>query len=145
MKKSQEHGQICCVWRTLGIHMILAPIMDVNNNPSNPIINLRAYSDNPNIVSDFGSEFIKGIQDNGLYACVKHFPGHGNTSVDSHTSLPTINSSFLELQKIELKPFKDAVDADVKMVMMGHIAMPALDSSGKPASHSYKITTDLLV
>ena len=80
--------------KALGIHMILAPIMDVNNNPSNPIINLRAYSDNPNIVSDLGSEFIKGIQDNGLYACVKHFPGHGNTSVDSHTSLPTINSSF---------------------------------------------------
>ena len=72
--------------KSLGIHMILAPIVDVNNNPNNPIINLRAYSDAADIVSDFGIQFIKGIQDNGLYACVKHFPGHGNTSIDSHTS-----------------------------------------------------------
>ena len=131
--------------KALGIHMILAPIVDVNNNPNNPIINLRAYSDDADIVSDFGIQFIKGIQDNGLYACVKHFPGHGNTSIDSHTSLPTINSPISELERVELKPFKDAVDNDVKMVMMGHIAMPALDSSSKPASHSYKITTELLV
>ena len=131
--------------KALGIHMILAPIVDVNNNPNNPIINLRAYSDDADIVSDFGIQFIKGIQDNGLYACVKHFPGHGNTSIDSHTSLPTINSSISELERVELKPFKDAVDNGVKMVMMGHIAMPALDSSSKPASHSYKITTELLV
>ena len=131
--------------KALGIHMIFAPVLDVNNNPNNPIINLRAYSDSPDIVSDFGLEFIKGVQDQGLYACPKHFPGHGNTSIDSHSSLPIITSPLADLNKIELKPFKDAVDNNVKMIMMGHIAMPALDKSKKPASHSYKITTDLLI
>ena len=131
--------------KALGIHIILAPVLDVNNNPSNPIINLRSYGDNSDIVSNFGLQFIKGIQDQGLYACPKHFPGHGNTSVDSHASLPLIKSSISELNNIELKPFKNAVDNNVKMIMMGHIAVPALDPSSKPASHSYKITTDLLV
>ena len=131
--------------KALGIHMIFAPVLDVNNNPNNPIINLRAYSDQPDIVVDFGIQFIKGIQDQGLYACPKHFPGHGNTSIDSHSSLPIITSSISDLNNIELKPFKSAIKNNVKMIMMAHIAMPALDSSKKPASHSYKITTDLLI
>jgi len=131
--------------KALGIHIIFAPVLDVNNNPSNPIINLRSYGDNSDIVSDFGLQFIKGIQDQGLYACPKHFPGHGNTSIDSHTSLPIIKSSLSDLNNIELKPFKNAVDNNVKMMMMAHIAVPELDFSSKPASHSYKITTDLLI
>jgi len=131
--------------KALGIHIIFAPVLDVNNNPNNPIINLRSYGDDSNLVSEFGLQFIKGIQDQGLYACPKHFPGHGNTSVDSHTSLPIINSSLSELNNIELKPFKNAVDNNVKMIMMAHIAVPKLDPSNKPASHSYKITTDLLI
>jgi len=131
--------------KALGIHMIFAPVLDVNNNSNNPIINLRSYSDSPDVVSDFGIQFIKGIQEQGLYACPKHFPGHGNTSIDSHTSLPIIRSSISDLNKIELKPFKNAVDNNVKMMMMAHIAMPALDASKKPASHSYEITTDLLI
>jgi beta-N-acetylhexosaminidase len=131
--------------KVLGIHMIFAPVLDVNNNSNNPIINLRAYSDNPDIVSEFGLQFIKGIQDQGLYACPKHFPGHGNTSIDSHTSLPIISSTITELNNVELKPFKDAVKNNVKMIMMAHIAMPALDKSRKPASHSHKITTELLI
>ena len=75
----------------LGVHVVFAPVLDVNNNPSNPIINLRAYSDIPNIVSEYGNSFINGIQDNGIFACAKHFPGHGNTNIDSHSSLPIIN------------------------------------------------------
>ena len=130
--------------KQLGIHMILAPVLDVNNNPKNPIINFRSYSDSPEIVSNYGIEFIKGIQDNGLYACAKHFPGHGNTSIDSHTSLPTINSSINELNKVELYPFLQSIKNDVKMIMIGHIAMPALDETLKPSSHSYEITTKLL-
>jgi len=130
--------------KQLGVHMILAPVLDVNNNPDNPIINLRAYSDDSNIVSEYGLQFIKGIEDQGLYACPKHFPGHGNTSIDSHTSLPIISSSKSELYEIELKPFKKAVDNNVKMIMTGHIAMPSLDNTNKPASHSFKITTELL-
>ena len=78
--------------KLLGVNMILAPVLDVNNNASNPIINFRSYSDNPSIVSEFGIEFIKGIQKTGLLACAKHFPGHGNTSIDSHSKLPIINS-----------------------------------------------------
>ena len=131
--------------KALGIHIIFAPVLDVNNNPNNPIINLRSYSDNPDIVSEFGLQFIKGIQDQGLYACPKHFPGHGNTSIDSHSSLPVINGSLSELNNVELKPFKDAVNNNVKMMMMAHIAVPALDPLIRPASHSYKITTDLLM
>ena len=130
--------------KVLGIHMILAPVMDVNNNPNNPIINFRSYSDSPTVVSDYGLEFIRGIQENGLYACAKHFPGHGNTSIDSHSSLPYINSSVEELNEIELRPFKNAVLNDVKMIMTGHISMPNLDESLSPASHSKKMTTNLL-
>ena len=130
--------------RAVGVHMALSPVMDINNNPNNPIINFRSYGDEPNTVSKFGIEFIKGCQDNEMYACVKHFPGHGNTNTDSHSHLPVIWGSKEELEKLELKPFKEAVKAGVKMVMVGHIAMPGLDSSHKPASHSYKICTTLL-
>ena len=145
-KNAYKQGKITAIEaKALGINIILAPVLDVNNNPKNPIINLRSYSDDPNIVTNFGLEFIKGIQDQGLFACPKHFPGHGNTSVDSHSSLPTINSTLEELKKVELKPFKNAVENNVKMIMIGHIAMPALDSSNKPATHSKKITTNLLI
>ncbi len=130
--------------RAIGVHVTFAPVMDVNNNPENPIINFRAYSDSPDLVSQFGTQFIQGSQENGLIACAKHFPGHGNTSTDSHSSLPTIQGNREELEKIELAPFKSAVEAGVKMIMVGHIALPGLDSSGKPASHSSLITTDLL-
>ena len=130
--------------RAVGVHIALSPVMDVNNNPENPIINFRSYSDNPNTVSEFGLEFINGCQSNNLYACIKHFPGHGNTSTDSHTSLPVISGTRDQLDSLELKPFKDAVESGVKMVMVGHIAMPGLDDPNVPASHSYKICTTLL-
>ncbi len=129
---------------SMGIHVIFAPVMDINNNPDNPIINFRAYSDDPQMVSAFGSSFIKGIQDGGAVACAKHYPGHGNTSTDSHTSLPTILGTKEEFNKMELYPFKRAIDADVGMIMVGHISMPGLDPSGLPASHSKMISSDLL-
>ena len=130
--------------KSIGVNIVLAPVLDINNNPRNPIINFRAYSDDPIIVSEFGNSFIKGIQKNNVFSCVKHFPGHGNTSIDSHTSLPSIPGSKTDLYKNELFPFKKAIDNGVKMVMIGHIAMPGLDDSNIPASHSKKITTDLL-
>ena len=130
--------------KNIGVNIVLAPVLDINNNPNNPIINFRAYSDDANMVSQFGNAFIKGIQKNNILSCVKHFPGHGNTSIDSHTSLPSIPGSKDELLNNELLPFKNAVDDGVKMVMIGHIAMPGLDDSNLPASHSKKITTDLL-
>ena len=128
----------------VGIHAIFSPIMDINNNPANPIINIRAYSDDPQLVSDFGVSFIKGIQDGGAIACPKHFPGHGNTSIDSHTSLPVIPGSKEELEKMELYPFKQAINAKAKMIMVGHLAIPGLDSTGTPSSHSKIISTDIL-
>ena len=129
---------------SVGIHTIFAPVMDVNNNPENPIINLRAYSDDPQVVSDFGVAFINGIQDAGAIACAKHFPGHGNTSTDSHTSLPTIPGDKTQLEKMELYPFQNAIDSDVKMIMVGHISVPGLDSSGTPSSQSEIISSEIL-
>ena len=130
--------------RALGVHITFSPVMDINNNPDNPIINFRSYSDNAETVSIFGTEFIKGAQENGLVACAKHFPGHGNTATDSHTSLPTIEGSKTKLKNLELIPFRSAINAGVEMVMTGHIALPGLDKSGTPASHSYAISTELL-
>ena len=130
--------------KSIGVHITLAPVMDVNNNPENPIINFRSYSDDPNMVIDYGNAFIKGVQDGGIYACAKHFPGHGNTNTDSHSSLPSIIGTREQLEAIELKPFKSAIDNGVKMIMVGHIAMPGLDPSNDPASYSKLITTTLL-
>jgi len=140
-----DQGRITAVEaRALGVHITFSPVMDINNNPDNPIINFRAYSDNAETVSKFGTEFIRGVQDNGLVACAKHFPGHGNTSTDSHSSLPSIAGSKTELMNLELKPFKAAINADVEMMMAGHIALPGLDGPGVPASHSHVISTKLL-
>ena len=140
-----EQGRITAVEaRALGVHVTFSPVMDINNNPDNPIINFRSYSDNPEIVTQFGTAFIKGAQDNGLVACIKHFPGHGNTATDSHTSLPFIDGSKEMLDELELYPFKEAIKSGVKMVMVGHIALPGLDDSGDPATHSSHIITELL-
>ena len=140
-----EQGRITALEaRALGVHVSFSPVMDINNNPENPIINFRAYSDNRETVSKFGSAFIQGAQDNGLVACAKHFPGHGNSDIDSHTSLPTISGSRAELDSLELYPFRTAVGVGIKMIMVGHIALPGLDESLDPASHSVAITTDLL-
>ncbi|MDP6853432.1 MAG: glycoside hydrolase family 3 N-terminal domain-containing protein, partial [Candidatus Marinimicrobia bacterium] len=144
-KLAYDQGKITALEaRALGVHITFAPVMDINNNPENPIINFRSYSDNPETVSTFGTEFIKGAQEYGLIACAKHFPGHGNTATDSHTSLPTIEGSRSELMHMELSPFRSAIDAGVEMMMTGHIALPGLDDSGLPASHSPLIGNKLL-
>ena len=130
--------------KSLGVHMIFAPVLDINNNPSNPIINLRSYGDKPQVVSDYGTQFFKGVQSQGVFACGKHFPGHGDTDTDSHSSLPTINVSKDTFYSNELIPFKRAIQEDIDMIMMGHLVVPSLDSSNKPATHSYPITTNLL-
>ena len=110
--------------KAIGVNFILAPVLDINNNKDNPIINFRSYGDNPNIVSKYGMPFIRGIQDQGLIACAKHFPGHGNTNTDSHTKLPIINVSKDELYSNELLPFMKAVENGVKSIMTGHIVLP---------------------
>jgi beta-glucosidase-like glycosyl hydrolase len=130
--------------KSIGVNFILAPVLDINNNKNNPIINFRSYGDNPKIVSKYGLPFIKGIQDQGLIACAKHYPGHGNTNTDSHTSLPIIDISKEELYTNELSPFKLAVDLGVKSIMTGHIVIPSIDNDNVPATFSKKIVNDIL-
>ncbi|HMK43718.1 MAG TPA: glycoside hydrolase family 3 N-terminal domain-containing protein [Dissulfurispiraceae bacterium] len=126
----------------IGINMPLLPVLDVNLNADNPIICTRAFSDDPQTVSDFGALYIKMLQSCALIACAKHFPGHGDTITDSHLELPAIRKEKQELMDCELKPFRDAISAGVKSIMVGHLLIPAL--SDKPASVSGEIVTDLL-
>lgn len=126
----------------IGINMPLIPVLDVNQNPDNPIICTRAFSDNADDVAWFGSKYIRILEDSGLISCGKHFPGHGDTAIDSHISLPVINKTRDNLVKNDLIPFIKAIKAGVSSIMIGHLTIPALDS--KPASLSKSIITDLL-
>lgn len=126
-----------------GINTILAPVLDINTNPKNPIIAARAFGEDRETVSFFGCEMIKTLQRSGIAACGKHFPGHGDTETDSHISLPAINRGLQGLKRDELYPFKQAIEAGVKMIMLGHLKVPALDPSGIPVSLSKKAVSFL--
>lgn len=129
----------------LGIHVNFAPCVDVNNNAKNPVINSRSFGSDPQKVANCATAYAKGMQDNGLMACVKHFPGHGDTKVDSHKDAPIINHSLQRLDSIELYPFEKLFNQNVDAVMVGHLLIPALDSAKDAiATCSKKITTDLL-
>jgi beta-glucosidase-like glycosyl hydrolase len=131
--------------RALGIHMTYAPVVDVNINPDNPIINVRSVGEDPELVSRIAEAFIKGCQDFGMIATAKHFPGHGDTDLDSHSVLATIEGDRDRLNKVELFPFQRAVDAGVQAIMTAHLRIPALDPTPDlPATLSYPILTDLL-
>lgn len=129
--------------RNYGINCDFAPVLDVNNNPENPIIGIRSYSDNPVLVSLFGNKMIDGLQESNVMACSKHFPGHGNTSVDSHYGLPKITSSYDELYQTELAPFISAIANGIDSIMTTHIIFSAIDEIF-PATLSEKVLTDLL-
>jgi beta-glucosidase-like glycosyl hydrolase len=131
--------------RAVGVHMTYAPVLDVNNNPDNPIINVRSFGEDPKQVARLGAAFIRGCQENGLIATAKHFPGHGDTDLDSHSVLPVIRGDRDRLDRIELFPFAAAVEAGVKAVMSAHLRLPALDSTpGVPATLSRPILSDVL-
>jgi beta-N-acetylhexosaminidase len=130
--------------RALGIHIAYAPVLDVNNNPANPVINTRSYGEDPRLVARLGAAFIRGLQANGMIATGKHFPGHGDTGVNSHLALPVVTVSRNRLDSVELIPFKTAVNSGVGAIMSFHGAMPALDSSGVPGTLSSKVLTGLL-
>jgi len=125
-----------------GIHINFAPDIDVNTEPSNPIIGFRSFGSDPMHVSQLGLAFSKGMQDAGIMACAKHFPGHGNTTVDSHKDLPIIDIQLSEIEKTHLEPFKKLTQHGVASVMMGHLQVPTMDSSGLPASLSKTIIKD---
>ncbi len=126
-----------------GINMPLIPVLDVNSNPDNPIICTRAFSDNPEDVSFFGAEYIRVLEGMGLISCAKHFPGHGDTSTDSHISLPLITKSYDEMADSDIRPFAEAVRTGVSSIMVGHMLIPPIDDS-VPSSLSKKVITDLL-
>lgn len=129
--------------KSAGINVIFSPVLDVNTNPDNPIICTRAFSTKPAKAALFGKEFIKGFQRHGLIACAKHFPGHGDTSKDSHRELPVIRAGMKRLNRVELYPFAKAIEAGVKMIMVGHLKVPAIDKHF-PSSLSKKTITKLL-
>ncbi|MEW6570141.1 MAG: glycoside hydrolase family 3 N-terminal domain-containing protein [Nitrospirota bacterium] len=128
--------------KDVGINMPLIPVLDVNRDPDNPIICTRAFSDNHDKVSWFGSHYVKILEGSGLLSCAKHFPGHGDTSMDSHLCLPVINKSLEDLMANDIVPFKEAIKAGVSSIMIGHLKIPALDD--QPASLSRRIVTSLL-
>lgn len=114
--------------RAIGIQHIFAPVLDVNNNAGNPVINVRSFGEDPHDVARFGIAFAQGIQSQGVLATAKHFPGHGDTNVDSHRGLPIIDLPRERLSSLELVPFKKAIDAGIGSVMVAHIALPQIDS-----------------
>ena len=140
-----EEGRITAIeGRALGIHIDFAPVLDVNNNPANPVINTRSYGEDPHLVAAFGRSFIRGIQEHGMIATGKHFPGHGDTDVNSHLGLPVVSATRARLDSVELVPFEAAIAADVGAIMTFHGSLPALDSSGAPATVSVPVLTGLL-
>jgi len=127
-----------------GLHISFSPVADVNSNPANPIISTRAYGTTPETVSRLLSAYIRGCKHEGLFSTAKHFPGHGDTDVDSHETLPVVTRSREQLEQVELKPFNRAIDEGVSLVMTAHVAYQALDGSGTEATRSKPILTDLL-
>ena len=140
-----EQGRVTAVeGRALGVHIAYTPILDVNNNPGNPVINTRSYGEDPRMAGALGSAFVRGLQSHGMIATGKHFPGHGDTEVNSHLALPVVSASRSRLDSVELVPFRAAIQAGVGAIMSFHGAMPSLDSSGAPGTLSRAVMTGLL-
>jgi beta-N-acetylhexosaminidase len=131
--------------KAAGIQYNLAPLADINNNPNNPVIGYRSFGQNKEKVADFAIEYLRGMNDVGVLGCLKHFPGHGNTSVDSHLGLPVLEETLDELMENELYPFIKGIENDVDSIMIGHLAVPALnDGKNTSATLSKPIIEDLL-
>ena len=141
-----EMGRITALEaRGVGIHIPFAPVLDVNNNPDNPIINVRSFGENPEDVAELGAAFVRGVQEHGAIATGKHFPGHGDTETDSHLGLPVIPHSRARMDSVEIFPFRHAIEAGMGAVMTAHISVPSLDGGvGDPATLSSAVLTDLL-
>ena len=135
-------GQQC---KRMGIQVNYAPVMDINNNPDNPVINDRSFGEDKYKVSAWGIRYMKGMQDEGILTVAKHFPGHGDVSVDSHLDLPVINKTRAQLDSLELYPFREAINAGIDGMMSAHLSVPAIDNTANmPTSISYKNITTLL-
>jgi len=131
--------------RAVGIHVPFAPVLDVNSNPANPIINVRSFGEHPGNVAEMGIAFVRGVQDHGAIATGKHFPGHGDTEVDSHVALPVIRHDRARMDSVELYPFQRAIDAGMGAVMTAHISVPALNGGVRePSTLSPLVLTTVL-
>lgn len=130
--------------KAIGIHMAFAPVVDVNNNPSNPVINTRSFGEDPATVATLSAAFVRGLQDNGVAATAKHFPGHGDTDTDSHIGLPVITAQRARLDSVELVPFVAAIQAGAAGIMTAHIALPNAYGDKTPATLSAPMMQGLL-
>jgi len=140
-----QQGRITALeGRALGVHIAFAPVLDVNNNPANPVIGVRSFSEDPHLVADMGSALIHGLQEHGMMATGKHFPGHGDTEENSHLTVTTIHASRARIDSVELVPFRRAIAAGVQGIMTFHGLVPALDTASVPATLNPAIMTGLL-
>ena len=130
--------------RAIGIHVPFAPVLDVNNNAENPVINVRSFGEDPARVADLGAAFVRGVQDHGAIATAKHFPGHGDTGVDSHLALPVIRVSRERMDSVELVPFQRAVDAGLGAVMTAHVTVPEVTGARTPATMAPAVLDEML-
>src|SRR4029079_6937130 len=124
-------GEQC---KRIGVHVNYAPVVDINNNPNNPVIGYRSFGEDKEKVARLGVAYMKGMQDAGIMACAKHFPGHGDVDVDSHLDLPVINKSISQLDSMELVPFRAVFDAGIGSVMIAHLYIPAIDNTANKAT-----------
>jgi beta-N-acetylhexosaminidase len=144
-KLAYEMGRVTAEeGRAMGIHMAFAPVLDVNNNPKNPVISARSFGEDATLVAELGTALMRGIQEHGMLATGKHFPGHGDTEQNSHLELSRVNVSRARLDSVELKPFQAAIDAGLRGMMTFHGDLPALDTTHTAATLSVKVMTDLL-
>lgn len=127
-----------------GFNMVFAPVLDVNSNPENPIINIRAFGDDPELVTDLGTEYITSVQESGIIACAKHFPGHGGCDIDSHVTLPVVNRSEEQLVSQDMIPFREAVNKGLASLMLAHVSYTAFDKDSIPATFSPYIINKIL-
>jgi beta-N-acetylhexosaminidase len=130
--------------RALGVHIAFAPVLDVNNNPANPVIGMRSFGEDPHLVAAMGAAFIHGVQEHGMLATGKHFPGHGDTDENSHLTITTVHASRARIDSVELVPFERAIAAGVQGIMTFHGVIPALDTASVPATLNPAIMTGLL-
>ncbi|MDP1572037.1 MAG: glycoside hydrolase family 3 protein [Vicinamibacterales bacterium] len=142
---AEEAGRLTAIeGRAMGVHVNFAPVADVNNNPRNPVINIRAFGEDPARVGTLVGAWVRGLQGGGMDATLKHFPGHGDTDVDSHLGLPVIPHPRARIEQVELPPFRAGIAAEAHGVMVAHIELPEIDKAVGPATFSRPVVTDLL-
>src|SRR5207245_2041977 len=130
---AEREGRVVAIEaRALGVNQILAPVADVNVDPENPVINARSFGEDPQDVSRYVAAFIRGVQSEHVLATAKHFPGHGDTHIDSHRALPVLDVSPERLESVELVPFRAAIAATVASIMIGHLSVPSMDPTPAP-------------